>query len=56
MAEPWPAPRNPRDGYRPRDDPGQAADGFVKVTGITLKELEVKGSFLDKKSRSAPCS
>ncbi|WP_430014880.1 ubiquinol-cytochrome c reductase iron-sulfur subunit [Microcystis protocystis FBCC-A270] len=30
--------------------PAQAADGFVKVTGITLKELEAKGSFLDKKS------
>ena len=26
--------------------PAQAADGFVKVTGITLKELEAKGTIL----------
>jgi cytochrome b6-f complex iron-sulfur subunit len=32
----------------------QAADGFVKVTGITPKELESKGSFLDKKSPVGP--
>ncbi|MGV2387885.1 MAG UNVERIFIED_CONTAM: hypothetical protein LVR29_04945 [Microcystis novacekii LVE1205-3] len=30
--------------------PTKRRNGFVKVTGITLKELEAKGSFLDKKS------